>query len=177
MAAPLSTVPAATRRRSPTNDEAGALAYIQEIVSGAAAVLKEMPLAVASEAAWLLQEVPIAGVVCKTFLGLEQLVETAKSNKEELTVLRNLCDVVIKGVLKRSSDRSGLREGFVYLQDHVKKAEGVAKLCNGAGIREGMKQFVLARRICKDIASVKENVVAFSTTINLVLTNDLHVST
>lgn len=176
MTAPSSTaVPAAATGRSPTNTDVRASVYFQEALSGAAAVLQEVPV-VASGAAWLFQEVPLAGAVCKTFLGLQQLVETANSNKGELAVLCDLCDVVIKGVLTRSSNRTGLCEGFAKLQGHVEKAEGVARLCNRAGIREGIKKIVLARRIRDDIASVRENVLAFSTAINLVLTRDLHVS-
>lgn len=141
-------------------DKVSALTYVQGTVSGAAS---------------LLQEVPIVGNVCKTFLSFEQLVETAKNNKAELTVLRELCDVVIRGVLDKRADRSGLFKGFVSLEKQVGKAERVAKLCNGVGI-QAIKRFVLARKICRDIASVRKNVLDLSTANNLVLTNDLHVS-
>lgn len=136
------------------------MTYVQVTVSGAAT---------------LLQEVPIVGSVCKTSLSFEQLVETAKNNKAELGILCELCDVVIKGVLDKRSDRSGLFKGFVTLEKHVGKAERVARLCNGVGI-QAIKRFVLARKICRDIASVRKNVLDFSTANNLVLTNDLHVS-
>lgn len=51
-------------------------------------------------AASLLEEVPVAGDVCVTFLAFEELVGTAKGNKEEFSVIRLLlCDVAIKSVL------------------------------------------------------------------------------
>lgn len=156
-------VPAAARTGSNATNgkKVSALTYVQETVSGAAA---------------LLQDVPIVGDVCKTYLSFEQLVETAKNNKAELAVLRELCDVVIRGVLDKRSDRSGLFKGFAALEKHVGKAERVARLCNGVGI-QAIKRFVLARKICRDIASVRKNVLDLSTANNLVLTNDLHVST
>lgn len=161
MAAPVNTVPAA--RPDATDPEVGVLTYVQEVAVGAAA---------------LLQAAPVVGDVCATLLAFGQLVDTAKSNKEELAVLRELCDVVIKGFLTRSS---GLQEeaaqGFQSLKQHVDKAKTVAKLCNGVGIRKGVKKFILAGKICKDIAAVRKNVHDFSAANNLVLTHALHVST
>eukprot|EP00903_Cladosiphon_okamuranus_P014963 g13850.t1 len=58
---------------------------------------------VLATAATLFQEVPVAGEVCATFLAFEELVETAISNKEDLAVLRELCDVVIKSVAARTA--------------------------------------------------------------------------
>lgn len=161
MAAPMNTVPAA---QPDANDpEVAVLTYLQEAAVGAAA---------------LFQAAPVVGDVCSTLLVFGQLVETAKSNKEELAVLRELCDVVIKGFLQRSS---GLRDeaahGFQSLKQHIDKARTVAKLCNGAGIRKGVKKFILAGKICKDIAAVRKNVHDFSVANNLVLTHALHVST
>lgn len=157
MAAPLSTVPSA-RPKSATDPEVGVLAYVQEAVVGAAT---------------LLQAAPVVGDVCATLLAFGQLVDTAKSNKEELAVLRKLCDVIIKGFLKRSSGLpEEAKQGFQDLKDHVVKAETVARLCGRGGIK-----FVLARKICKDIAAVRKNVVDFSVAYNLVLTNAVHAST
>ena len=151
--------------------------YVREVVSGAATLLQEAPLAVATEAAGLVQEVPIVGIVCKTFLSLEQLVETAKSNKDDLADLRDLCDVVINDVLDKRPDRSSLREGFAKLKDHVDRAENVAKLCRGASIGDTVKKSFLARKISKDIASIRNDVLAFCTVNTLVLSNDIHVRT
>ena len=129
-------------------------------------VLQEIPAEV----------LPVVGTMCKTFLAIEQLVETARSNKEALVTLRKLCNVVIKGVLNKRSGRSGLpREGFAELKEHVDKAEEVAKLCNGVGVKGALKRFVLARKISNDIAAVRSDVLAFCSVNNLVLADDIHV--
>lgn len=172
MAAPSSTVPAA----SPTNSDVSFFTYVREVVVGTATVMQDAPLAVMTEAAHLVEEVPFVGIVCKTFLAFEQLVDTARSNKDDLGVLLELVEVVVEGVLDRRSDRSGLFAGFRALETHVKKAEEVAKLCNGNRVRDKVKQAVLARKICKDIAAVKDSVESFCAANNLVLGNDLHVS-
>lgn len=156
-----------------TNNEVSFFAYLREAVSGAATLLQEAPQAVALEAAYLVQEVPVVGIVCKTFLALEQFVETARRNKDDLATLRDLCGVVVAGVLDKRSDHAGLfEEGLVALEKHVKKAEEVAQLCNGGRV----KQLVLARRICKDIISVRNDVLAFCTANDVVITNAVHVS-
>lgn len=155
MAAPSSTVPC------PTNAGVDVLTYVEEVVVGAA---------------MLLQQAPVVGDVCATFLSFQQLVETAKSNTEDLEVLRDLCDVVIKGVLDKRSDRSGLLKGFAALEKHVKKAEEVSKLCNGAGIRDTIRRCLLARKISGDINGVRRNIVDVSTVNNLAVANDLNVS-
>lgn len=165
MAAPSSTVPvaAAATGASPTDDDVGFLKYVQEIMSGTATFMQEMPAGV--------------GPLCKTFLAFEQLVETAKSNKEALSTLRDLCDVVIKGVLDKRSARSGLtKEGFAKLKEHVDKADEVAKLCNGVGTKKSWKRFLLTRKISKDIAAVRIDVLAFCSANTLVLGDDTNVS-
>lgn len=140
-------------------------------------LLQDAPVAISSEAAGLLADVPIVGIVCKTFLSFEQLVQTARSNKDDLKVLLELCDVVITGVLDNRSERpAALFKGFVALEKHVKKAGRVAKRCNGVSIKDKMRQFVLARSICRDIVAVRNDVLAFCTANNLVLANDIHVS-
>lgn len=65
---------------------------------------------------------------------------------------------------------------FRHLKEHVDKAESVAKLCNGVGIRAGVRKFVLARKISRAISTVRRDVRDFSTAHNLALTRDLHVS-
>ena len=175
MAAPSSTVPTAATGPAPTDADVSFFAYVREVVSGTATLLQEAPVAVMSEAAGLVQEVPIVGIVCKTFLSLEQLVETAKSNKDDLAVLRELYGVVIAGVLDKRADRSGLFTGFVALEEHVMKAKDVAERCNGAGIGGKMKRGLLARKICKDIAGARSDVLSFCTANNLVLNNDIQV--
>lgn len=165
MAAPASTVP------SPPKDKISFFSYVREVSSGTVALLQDTPEAVAAEAAWLLQEVPVVGLVCKTFIVFEQLVDTARSNKEDLATLRDLCEVVIKGVLDKRSVHSGLlEEGFMTLEQHVNRAKEVATLCNGR-----VKQFVLSRRICSDIAAVRNDVLAFCAANNLALASDIHV--
>lgn len=166
MATPSSAVP------SPPEEKASFFSYVREIVLGAATMVQDAPLAVTAEAACLMQEVPVAGLACKTFLAFEQLVDTAKSNKEDLATLRDLCEVVIEGVLEKRSGPPGLlEEGFTKLREHVGRAEDVAKLCNGRA-----RQFFLARKICKDIAAVRNDVLAFCAANNLVLANGIHVS-
>lgn len=140
------------------NGDLGVLSYAQEVTSGVAS---------------LLQEFPAVGELCKTFLSFEQLVETAKSNKEELAVLRELCDVVIKGVLERCSDRSDPYEGLAALAVHVERAKAVAKQCGKGGV---VKQVIMSRKTSRDIASVKKKILDLSIMINMVIGNDLHVS-
>lgn len=166
MAAPSSTVP------SPPEDKVSFFSYVREVLSGTATLVQDAPLAVTAEAAGLMQEIPVVGLACKTFLAFEQLVDTARSNKEDLATLRDLCEVVIEGVLDKRSDRSSLlNDRFAKLEEHVNKAKEVAKLCNGRA-----KQFFLARKICKDIAAVRNDVLAFCAANNLDLANEVHVS-
>ncbi|CAB1115136.1 unnamed protein product [Ectocarpus sp. CCAP 1310/34] len=165
MAAPSNTV----RVPSPTNNEASFFTYLREVLLGAATFSEEVPAANASEAAHLLEEFPVVGTVCKTFLAFEQLVETARSNKDDLATLRELCCVVVAGVLDKRSDRSGLSKRFEALEKHVNKAEEVAQLCNSSG---RVKRKVLARRICEDIVSVMNNVVEFCAANNVAISND-----
>lgn len=162
---------AATAGPSPATDKVSVFTCVREALSGTVAVLQEAPLAVATETTGLMQEVPLVGIVCKTFLSFEKLVDTARSNKENLAVLRDLCDVVIKGVLDKRSDRSVLLKGFKALEKHTKRAKEVAKLCNGR-----VKPFLLASKICKEIAAVRKDVLDFLTANELVLANELHVS-
>eukprot|EP00752_Nemacystus_decipiens_P008095 g7236.t1 len=167
-------VAAGTERRRSKAREVSFFTYLREFVSGTAMLLQDMPVTVATEAAGLIKDVPIVGMVCKSFLSFEQLVQTARSNKDDLAVLLELCDVVITGVLDNRSERPVLFKGFVALEKHVKKAGKVAKRCNGVGIKDKMRQFVLARSICRDIVSVRNDVLAFCTANNLVLANDIH---
>ncbi len=178
MAAPSNTLPAAVAPvPSSSNADAGALGYLRKVLAGESMVLQDAPLAIASEAAGLLQEVPIVGIVCKTFLAVEQLVDTASSNKEDLTTLRDLCGAGIKGVLdKRKSSPGLLKQGFAKLEEHVLKAEEVAKLCSGDRTRDKLKRFALARKISKDIAAARSDILAFCTVNTLVLADDTHVS-
>lgn len=169
MAAPSSTVPSPATGPGPTDADATFFTFVREVASGMATMLQE-PSALATEAAGLVQEVPLVGIVCKTFLSLEQLVETAKSNKGDLAVLLELCYVVIEGLLDKRSDRSGLFKGFVVLDKCVARAKDVAKRCNGR-----VKPFILARKICREIASVRSDLLAFCSTNNLVLSNDTNV--
>lgn len=86
MAAPFNTVPAAATGPCPTNADIGVLTYVEEAVVGAAT---------------LLQQAPVVGDVCATFLSMNWSPQPG-ANKGDL------CDVVIKGVLDKRSDRSGL---------------------------------------------------------------------
>lgn len=167
MAAPSSTVPAATA----TKNQVSLFTYLREVVSETASLLQEVPVAVTSEAAYVLQDVPIVSIVFKTFLSLEQLVETASSNKDDLANLSELIEVVIEGLLDKRSDRSGLFKGFTALEKHVHKAKEVANLCNGR-----VRRVILSRKICKDIISVRNDILGFCTATNLVITHDTHVS-
>lgn len=163
MAAPSSTVP--------PKKEASFFTYVREVISETTATLKEMPLAVALEAAGLVKDVPIVSIVCKTFLSFEQLVETARSNKEDLATLLELCGVVIEGLLDKRSDRTGLFKGFTALENHVNKAKEVANLCNGR-----VRRLILPGKICREIIAVRNDILAFCTAINLVFAHDTHVS-
>lgn len=140
-------------------EKVGVLNYVGETVANAAAVL---------------QAVPVVGAVCATFLSFEQLVDRAKSNKQELVVLRELCDFVIKWVLNRRSGSSGLlREAFLTLEKYVERGNAVANQCSSCG---GVRNFILSRKICKAISSVRNDVLHFCATINLAVNSDLHVS-
>lgn len=104
-------------------------------------------------------------------------METAKSNKEALSTLLKLCDVVIKGVLVPRTTRPGLpKDGFLQLKEHVDRAEDVAKLCNGVGIKGSAKRFILARKISGDVAAIRSDVLAFCAVNGLVLADGTHVS-
>ncbi len=139
--------------------EVGVLEYVQEAAAGAAA---------------LLQAVPVVRDVCATFLAFGRLVDTANRKQEELAVLRNLFDAVIKGFIRRSSDlpEEDAAQGSQNLKACVTKAMAIAKLCNkGGSIRDD-----LAREMCYDIASVRKHVRGFSKAYDLVLTDAAHVS-
>eukprot|EP00752_Nemacystus_decipiens_P012587 g11147.t1 len=167
MAAPSSTVAdaAVATGLSPTKNSEGFLIHIQQFAARTAVVLQKMPA----------EALPVVGSLCETFLAFEQLVDTARSNKGALSVLRELFEVVIKGVLDKRSGRSGLpKEGFEKLKEHVGRAEQVAKLCNGVGIKGSVKCFVLARKISDGIAAVRSHVLAFCSANNLALADDTH---
>lgn len=156
MATPSSTVPAAAAAAGPgsTSDDVGMLQYVQEVAAGTTAVPAEA--------------LPVVGTLRKTLLAFEQLVKTARSNKDDLTELRGLCDVVVKGVLDKRPRRSGLpKEGFEKLKEHLGRAESVAKLCNGVGIEGSVKRVVLARKISNEIAAIRSDVLAFCSMNNL----------
>eukprot|EP00752_Nemacystus_decipiens_P008099 g7240.t1 len=154
MAAPSSTVPGAAAAAGCSSPSDGVLQYIEEVAVGAAT---------------LLQQAPVVGEVCAAFLGFQQLVDTARSNREALCTLGELCDVVIKGGLHKLSERSGPFEGFVGLKKHVGRAGEIAKLCNGVGVKGAVKRFVLARRISNDIAAIRSDVLAFCSVNNLAI--------
>lgn len=137
----------------------------------------DVPGAVVRDAVGLMDKAPIVSIVCEAFLLLEQLAETAKSNKDDLATLRDVCDVVINGVLENwcsglRSGHSGLEKDFTRLQKHVDKAIEVAERCNGVGIKESVKRFVSARKTRNDIAAVRKDFLAFCSANNLVLAGD-----
>lgn len=141
--------------------DVGVETYVEEIVVGAAT---------------LLQAVPVVGEVCATFLAFTSLVGTARSNKGNLRKLQHLCDIVIEGVLRKRSGRwKLLDEGFADLREQVKKAEDVAKLCNGVRLKEKLKRTLLAVKICGDIASVTVHLVNLATVHNLVVSAQIKV--
>ncbi|CAM9443742.1 unnamed protein product, partial [Ectocarpus fasciculatus] len=133
--------------------------YIRELAAGTAT---------------LLQEVPAVGIACKTYLAFEDLVQTATCNKHELSVLSELCALVLKRYVERCAaeqrEDRGLHEELV---NHIKSAEDVAGLCNGKGLKR-LKQLALCRRICNDITSVRKNVLDFCTVNNLILSSEIH---
>lgn len=137
------------------------LIYVQEAVAGAAT---------------LLQDFPVVGIACRIFLSFGQVVEMATSNKDDLADLQELCDMVIKGVLtrweKKSSSDVDLDDGFGLLAKHIEKAMEIAKRCRGNAVR----QFLLSRKISKDIAAVRKNVLGLCTANTLLLSASLHVS-
>lgn len=134
---------------------------------GVAAVLAEFPAEV----------VPGIGAVCKTLLIVEGLVHTARSNKDELAVLLELCDVVSRGALDRCSNRSGEFHGLTALAKHVDSVKDIAERCNYKGGRlAALGRVALSRKISKDIAAVRANVRDFATANNFALNTGLHVS-
>ncbi|CAM9708667.1 unnamed protein product [Scytosiphon promiscuus] len=141
---------------SKTASGVGVETYLEEVMVGAAT---------------LLQAVPVVGEVCTSFLSFTALVSTARTNKDNLRTLQSLCDTIIEEVLIKQADRLGLlTKGFVSLREEVKKAEEVAKLCNGARLKEKIKRIVLAGKICGDIASITERIANFATVNNFALT-------
>lgn len=179
MAAPSNTaVPAAAAPGpSQTASDARVSVYVQEALWGGAAVMQDAPFAISSEAAGVLSEVPVLGIVCKAYLTIEELVSTAKSNKEDLAYLRDLFDGEIKKLLKKRKSRRGfLDQEFSKLQTLVLKAEGVAALCNGDRCRDKMKRAILARKISKDIGAIKSDIQLFCSTIGFVLNDATYVS-
>ncbi|CAM9532245.1 unnamed protein product [Scytosiphon promiscuus] len=140
----------------------GVLVYAQELFSGTAT---------------LLEDVPAVGVVCKALLGFEALVERAKRNKDELVVLRELCEVVFKGLIlgRRldSSGRTGVHDGLDALASQVERAKAVANLCRPEGMNK-ISQLVLSRKVYKEIAAVRKDLLDFSAAVNVVITNELH---
>lgn len=114
--------------------------------------------------------------MCATFLAFEELVETARSNKEDLVVLREMCDVVIQSFLRgRDSERISpeIKQAFQSLEKHMEGARDIAQECNGNG---RLNQMILGKKISRAIADVRQTVVDFSAVIAVALLNDLHVS-
>lgn len=146
---------------------------VQPVAKAGATALLTFGKEITAIVATLGKDVPLAGTVCATFLAFEELVETAKSNKEDLDTLLELCDAVVKTTMReRCSEYSaGLEEALLTLEKHLAAAKDVARLCNGR-----VKQFIMGRQIAKDIAAVRQNVVDFSATINVALSHGLHVS-
>lgn len=125
----------------------------------------------------ILPILPVVGPLCKTFLAVEELVETAKSNKEALRVVHELCDLVIKGFLApRKNHRWLPKEGFEALTEYVGRAKAVAVLCNKTGFKAFFRRFLLAHQICDDIASIRSDVLAFVMVNTLLLADGSHVS-
>ena len=135
--------------------------YLQEAVTGVAE---------------LLQKFPIVGVVCKIFLSFTQVVETATCNKDDLTELQEVIDLVIKGVLQQRWDQktgaNDLDDGFEKLRMEIERGSEIAKKCRGNAV----KQFLFSRRTSKDIAAVRKNVLGLCTSNTLLLSAAMHVS-
>ena len=134
--------------------------YLQEAVTGVAG---------------LLQGFPVVGAVCQIFLSFSDVVETAKSNKDDLTELQELCDLVIKGVLQqRWEQKTGddLRDGFENLRVNIERAHAIATKCRGNAV----KQFLFSRRTSKDIAAIRKSVMGLCTANTLALSASMHVS-
>ena len=173
MAAPSSTVSVTGAAPAPRPSDDGVVAYLVEVLSGGATLLQDAPLAVVSEAAGLMQEVPVVGIVCKTYLAFEQLVDTAKSNQGDLATLRDLCRDGITKVLENRKDHPGLlKKNFAKLEEHVLKAEELARRCNGDCTAKKIKRVVFARKISKDIAAIRSDILAFCEVATLALADD-----
>lgn len=133
--------------------------------------------AVAEGAATLLQEFPVVGAVCKIFLSFKHVVETATGNKDDLIELLELCELVIREVLKhRWEQKAGggvdLDDGFKKLKTHIEKANEIAQKCRGSAV----KQFLFSRKTSKDIAAVRKSVLGLCTANTLLLSASMHVS-
>lgn len=179
MAAPSSNVPVAAspaHTNSGASSDDGALTCLREVSSGGGTVLLDEASASASEAAGLMQEVPIVGNVCTAFLVFEQLVITARSNQGDFATLRDLCDGGIKRALNKRNGRPGLlEEEFTKLKEHVLAAVKLAELCSGDRRRDKLKRAALAPKISKDIAAVKSHLLALCTVVNSGAGDDTHV--
>lgn len=126
-------------------------------------------------AAGLLQDFPVVGAVCKAFLTFTQAVETATSNKDDLTELKELCNLVIKGVLQqRWEQKTGddLDDGFEKLKMCIERANEIANKCHGNAV----KQFIFSRRTSRDVAAIRKSVMGLCTANTLLLSASMHVS-
>lgn len=136
--------------------------------------------AVGEGAAVLLQDFPLVGAVCDVFLSFTRVVETAKSNKDGLSELQELFDLVLKGAVQRrmelqktgAASADGLDDVFAKLPAQIERATEIAKKCRG----NAMKQFLFSRRTSKDIEAAKKSVTSLCTTNTLILSNCIHVS-
>ena len=141
--------------------EPGVVLYLQAVTEGVAALLTEFPL---------------VGIVANIFLSFTQVVETATSNKDDLTELQDVCDLMIKGVLQQHTEQKTgadeLHDGFDKLRRHIERASEIATRCRGNAV----KQFLFSRRTSKDIASVRKSVLGLCTANTLLLSASMHVS-
>eukprot|EP00903_Cladosiphon_okamuranus_P011386 g10730.t1 len=123
-------------------------------------------------AATLIQEVPVVGAVFAAFLTLKELVEKAKSNKEDLASLLDLCNVVIKRVLRERAEGE-LEKDFRTLEKHLMEAKQVAQRCGDGPRNHLLHRLFLGSVISRRMAAVEKTLLDFSVTMRVDLSPDL----
>ncbi|CAM9334406.1 unnamed protein product, partial [Ectocarpus sp. 12 AP-2014] len=120
----------------------------------------------------LLQETPALGNVCNAFQVLEQHVEAARNNRHDLTTLCDLCRAVIVGFLEPERRRNfGLvRDRCKTLEHYVNRAKDVANRCVQP---PRLAQVIMARKICREISSVRKDLADFCVAINLAVNSSI----
>lgn len=113
----------------------------------------------------------VASIVFIMLLVYMQLAGTAKRNKDELTALLELRDVMTRDVLDQQSEWYGAFELDAAFEKYVESVKEVSELCNKGWAR----RVILSVENARGIAAVRKNVLDVATANNLVRDNAAHV--